>query len=112
MRGCLEREAATRGLGFALRCERSLPDEELADPAWLGGLLVAMGREALDAAAEDRVCFEVREEAGETLRFELDTGGAELHASGGMHAAAARLGARLEAGRAGLLALVVPAMLA
>ena len=28
-----------------------------------GGLLVAMGREALDAAAADRVCFEVREEA-------------------------------------------------
>ena len=112
VRGCLEREAATRGLGFALRCERSLPNEVLSDSAWLGGLLVALGREALDAAVDDKVSFEVSEEAGETLRFELDAGDVGLAASGGMTAAAARLGARLESERGGRLALVVPSMLA
>ncbi len=112
VRGCLEREAATRGLGFALRCERAIPNQALADPAWLGGLLVAMGREALDAAAEDTVSFEVCEEAGDTLRFELDAGGVVLDPSGGMNVAAERLGGRLESGRNGRLALVVPSMLA
>ena len=112
VRGCLEREAATRGLALDLRCERSLPDDVRSDPAWLGGLVVAMGREALDATADERVLVEVLEEADDALRFEVDAGGTSLVPVGGMQEVAACLGGRLESGRAGRLALVLPASLA
>ena len=111
IRGCLEREAATRGLSLDLRCERSLPEAATSDPAWLGGLLVAMGREALDATSGERVVFEVIEDEGDTLRFEVDAGGVELCPVRGMREVAASVGGRLESAREGRLALVVPAIL-
>jgi len=111
IRGCLERDAASRGLSLDLRCERAMPDRVVSDSAWLGGLVLAMGREALDAAAEDRVLLEVFEDAGETLRFEVDAGGASLAPIGGMSQAANRVGGRLETMPEGRLALVVPAAL-
>lgn len=108
IRGCLERDAAARGLSLALRCERSLPNRVASDGTWLGGLVLAMGREALDASIADRVVLEVFEDAGETLRFEIDAGGASLSPVAGMERAAARLGARLESLPEGRLALVLP----
>ena len=85
IRGCLEREAATRGLAVDVRCEKSMPTEFESDPGWLGGLVVAMGREALDATAEGRIVVEVFEDAGEALRVEVDAApGALLQVEGGL----------------------------
>jgi len=112
IRGCLEREAATRGLRFDLRCERSLPEDIRSDPGWLGGLVVAMGREALDATEGEGVVVEVREAAGDSLHVEFDAGGASLVPVGGMQEVATQMGARLERGEAGRIALVLPAVLA
>ncbi|MEM9174920.1 MAG: hypothetical protein AAGC67_06775 [Myxococcota bacterium] len=110
IRGCLEREAATRGLAVGLRCEKSMPPEFESDPGWLGGLVVAMGREALDATADEKVLVEVLEEAGDTLRVEVDAGGVALRPIAGMHEVARNIGGRLEADR-GRLSLVVPSVL-
>ena len=112
VRGCLEREAATRGLAVDLRCERGLPDDLRADPGWLGGLLVAMGREALDATAADKVSLEVLEGADDALRFELDAAGSSLAPVAGMRQIATSLGGHLESGDAGRLTLVLPEALA
>ena len=112
VRGCLEREAATRGLVLDLRCERSLPSELVQDPAWLGGLIVAMGREALDATTLDGVTLEVAEEQGRALCFELHAGEARLSPVAGMQEVAERIGARLESRRGGRMALVLPGALA
>ena len=112
IRGCLEREAATRGLAVDLRCEASMPPEFESDPGWLGGLVVAMGREALDATAEERVVVEVLEDAGDTLRVEVDAGGTPLRPIAGMNEVANGVGGRFESDDAGRLALVVPSVLA
>lgn len=108
VRGCLEREAATRGLTLVLRCERALPREIEQDPLWLGGLLVSLGREALDATSSSRVALEVTDEGGDRLRFELDAGDTELASATGMRAIAGRLGATLEGPGRGRIAVVVP----
>ncbi len=112
VRGCLEREAATRGLTLDLRCERSLPREVEQDPLWLGGLLVSLGREALDATSASRVALEVTEDrteaGGSGLRFELDAGDSELEAVTGMNVIAGRLGATLEGRGRGRLSVFVP----
>ena len=108
VRGCLEREAATRGLTVDLRCERVLPREIEQDPLWLGGLLVSLGREALDATASTRVALEVTDEGGDRLRFEVDAGDTDLAAAAGMGVIADRLGATIEGARRGRIAIVVP----
>jgi hypothetical protein len=110
VRGCLEREAATRGLTLDLRCERSLPREFQQDPLWLGGLLVSLGREALDATSASRVALEVTENEGARLRFELDAGDTELEPVPGMRVIAERLGATLEGRGRGRISVVVPAL--
>jgi len=112
VRGCLEREAATRGLTLDLRCERSLPREILQDPLWLGGLLVSLGREALDATSASRVALEVVADADAALRFELDAGETDLEAATGMRVIAGRLGAEIEDRGRGRLAVRVPGALA
>ncbi len=112
VRGCLEREAATRGLTLDLRCERSLPREFEQDPLWLGGLLVSLGREALDATSASRVALEVTEDGGDRLRFELDAGDTELESVPGMQGIAERLGATFEGRGRGRISVVVPALLA
>lgn len=111
VRGCLEREAATRGLTLDLRCERSLPREIEQDPLWLGGLLVSLGREALDATRANRVALEVTEESAAALRFEIDAGETDLEAVPGMNVIAGRLGAELDKRGPGRLAVVVPGAL-
>ena len=110
VRGCLEREAATRGLSLDLRCERALPEELESDPGWLGGLIVAMGREALDATADQKIVLEVADDAGETIRFEVDAGSVELTPLDAMERLAKEIGASFERGRPRRLALVVPQM--
>lgn len=112
VRGCLEREAATRGLTLDLRCERTLPREIRQDPLWLGGLLVSLGREALDATSASRVALEVTEAGEDRLRFELDAGDTVLEAETGMEVIAGRLGATLEEVGRGRISVVVPASLA
>ena len=112
VRGCLEREAATRGLTLDLRCERSLPREIEQDPLWLGGLLVSLGREALDATRESRVALEVTGESDSALRFEIDAGDTDLAAVKGMHVIAGRLGAELDKRGPGRLAVVIPGTVA
>jgi len=111
IRGCLEREAATRGLAVDVRCEKSLPTAFESDPGWLGGLVVAMGREALDATAEERILVEVLEDVGEALRVEVDAGDVTLRPVAGMNEVATGVGGRLESGTAGRLALIVPSVL-
>ena len=111
IRGCLEREAASRGLTLALRCEKSLPREIEQDPLWLGGLVVALGREALDATSASRVALEVWADADADLRFELDAGESDLTAGSGMGVIAERLGASLESSGRGRIAIVVPSVL-
>lgn len=108
VRGCLERDAATRGLSLNLQCERSLPISIEQDPGWLGGLLIAMGQEALDATSEDRVFVRVREDAHEVLRFEVDAGPIELSPVEGMHAVAGELGGHFESSPEGGLAFLMP----
>ncbi len=108
VRGCLEREAATRGLTLDLRCERVLPREIEQDPLWLGGLLVSLGREALDVTRSSRVALEVTGEGEDRLRFELDAGDTELASATGMQVIADRLGATLEGRSRGRIAVVVP----
>lgn len=112
VRGCLEREAASRGLTLVLRCDRALPREIEQDPHWLGGLLVSLGREALDATSATRVALEVRGGDDRALRFDLDAGEADLEPVGGMTAIAGRLGGAFEKGARGRLALVIPGALA
>ncbi|MBY0399649.1 hypothetical protein K2X89_05095, partial [Myxococcota bacterium] len=112
VRGCLEREAASRGLTLVLRCERTLPREIEQDPHWLGGLLVSLGRDALDATRATRVALEVSGGAGGDLRFDLDAGAADLEPVGGMGEIASRLGGSLEKTGRGRLALVLPDALA
>ena len=112
VRGCLEREAATRGLTLDLRCERSLPREIEQDPLWLGGLLVSLGREALDATRASRVALEVTGESDSALRFEIDAGDADLAAVTGMNVIAGRLGAELDKRGPGRLAVVIPGAVA
>lgn len=107
VRSCLERDAAIRGLALDLRCERSLPDTLESDPAWLGGLLVAMGREALDATADERLCFEVLEDVGQTVRFELTVAGGPVEPVDSMEIVASRLGGRFESGGEGHMALIL-----
>jgi hypothetical protein len=101
IRGCLEREAATWGLGFDLRIERAVPDRVDGDPAWLGGLVVAMGREALDATSDSQVKVKVYDEAGDTLRIEVDAGNVGLAPVAGMQEVACSVGGefRIGAGR-------------
>ncbi|MGB0622036.1 MAG: hypothetical protein ACPGVZ_21420 [Myxococcota bacterium] len=111
IRGCLEREAATRGLAIDLRCEKSMPPEFESDPGWLGALVVAMGREALDATAEEKVLVEVLEDAGDTLRVQVEAGGVELRPIAGMNEVALGFGGRFEARAAGRLVLIVPSVL-
>jgi hypothetical protein len=112
VRSCLEREAATRGLALDVRCARSIPRELRTDAAWLGGLLVAMGREALDATSEDRVSVAVLGDEGRDLRVEIDAGGVALTPIAGMEEVAASVGARFELGTAAGFTLIVPAALA
>jgi hypothetical protein len=107
IRGCLERDAAMRGLALDLRCDRSLPEELEGDPGWLGGLVVAMGREALDATSGDRVRLDVMEDAGDRLRFELGANGIEFGPVSVMEEVAQRIGAHFESGREGRVALIV-----
>ncbi len=109
VRGCLERDAATRGLGLDLRCAASLPPDLESDPGWLGGLLVAMGREALDATPDSRIRLDVREdEDADTIRFEVDAGGIPLSPVRGMPDVAERLGVRFETSGGRGIALIVP----
>ncbi len=112
VRGCLEREAATRGLTLDLRCERSLPREIEQDPLWLGGLLVSLGREALDATRASRVALEVTGESDSALRFEIDAGDTDLAAVTGMTVIAGRLGAEFDKRGPGRLAVVIPGTVA
>lgn len=112
VRGCLEREAASRGLSLVLRCERSLPREVAQDPLWLGGLIVSLGREALDATRGARVALEVSHGEGAALRFELDAGDGQLDPVEGMRVLARQLGATFESSRPGRLAVVLPHALA
>ena len=107
VRGCLERDAAKRGLVLDLRCDRSLPNELESDPAWLGGLLVAIGREALDATSGDRVRLDVLEDAGDTLRFELGADGVEFGPVCGMEEVAGQIGGHFETVREGRVALIL-----
>ncbi|MAG33444.1 MAG: hypothetical protein CL908_21415 [Deltaproteobacteria bacterium] len=108
VRSCLEREAATRSLRLDLRCEKSLPAELDQDPAWLGGLVVAMGREALDTASGGWVSLEVAEDVDDTLRFEIAAADSRLGPVCGMQEVAERIGGHIEEGREGRMALVVP----
>lgn len=108
VRSCLEREAATRGLSLNLKCERSLPQSFEQDPGWLGGLVVAMGREALDATAEERVFVRVREDSHDVLRFEVDAGPIVLSPVQGMLAVAEELGGHFESDPDHGLALLLP----
>lgn len=104
IRACLGREAASRGLGLDVRCERTLHGEIESDPAWLGGLVVALGREALDATPEERIALEFRRDEEDGLVVEFDTGGVDLAPIARMDEAALALGASLEqSARAGLL---------
>lgn len=112
VRGCLEREAASRGQSLVLRCERALPREVEQDPLWLGGLIVSLGREALDATSASRIALEVVRGADAALRFELDAGGTDLDPVEGMRQVARRLGASLESSGPGRLAVVLPGALA
>lgn len=112
VRSCLEREAAKRGLGLVVRCDRALPEEIRGDAGWLGGLLVALGREALDATGDDRVVLDVYADEARTLCFALDAGGAALGPVPAMESLAASLEARFEQTREGRLALVVPGAMA
>lgn len=107
VRSCLERDAATRGLVLDLRCDRSLPEELECDPGWLGGLLVAIGREALDATSGDRVRLDVLEDAGDTLRFELGADGVPFGPVCGMEEVAEKIGGHFESAREGRVALVL-----
>ena len=107
IRGCLERDAAMRGLALDLRCDRSLPEQLESDPGWLGGLVVAMGREALDATSGDRVRLEVMEDAGDRLRFELGANGVEFGPVSVMEEVAQQIGGHFENGREGRVALVL-----
>jgi hypothetical protein len=108
VRSCLERDAAKRGLALEMRCEQSLPVEVESHPGWLGGVLVALGREALDATGHDRLVVEVSGDPGSLLRFELDAGDISLAPAPGLEALVAELGARFEGARDGRLALVLP----
>ncbi|MFK7897482.1 MAG: hypothetical protein AB8G23_16705 [Myxococcota bacterium] len=108
VRGCLEREAAMRGLSLNLRCERSMPQCIEQDPGWLGGLVLAMGQEALDATGEDRVLVRVREDAHEVMRIEVDAGPVELSPVRGMMAVAEEMGGRFEMDGPSGLAFVLP----
>lgn len=110
VRGCLEREAASRGLTLVLRCDRALPREVELDPNWLGGLLIALGREALDATRASRVALDVYATEAAGLRFELDAGDTTLAAGSGMRTAALRLGAALDAPGRGRVAVEFPRM--
>lgn len=110
VRGCLEREAATRGLGFDLRCARALGETVETDPGWLGGLLVAMGREALDATAEPAVRVAVTADEPDAVCFEVDAGDVALAPVAGMREVAAAIGGRFETKGSGRLALVVPGL--
>ena len=66
-----------------------------------------MGREALDATADDAIALAVSEsDAG--LRFEVEAGGVVLTPVAGMQTVARSLGARFEAGQEGRLSLVMP----
>ena len=112
VRGCLEREAATRGLTLDLRCERSLPREIQQDPLWLGGLVISLGREALDATSASRVALEVTAEGESSLRFQIDAGDTDLEPVVGMDVIAGRIGATLEQAGRGRLAVVVAASIA
>ncbi len=96
VRACLERDAATRGLALELRCARNVRTGFETDPGWLGGLIVAMGREALDATARDSVTVEVSD-SGAGLRFDVEAGGARLEPIAGMQGVARALGARFQA---------------
>lgn len=112
LRGCLEREAASRGLTLDLRCERSLPREIEHDPLWLGGLVIALGREALDATSASRVALEVMPASEGGLRFEIDAGEGASAPAIGMERVAERLGASLVRAERGRLAVVVEGALA
>lgn len=111
VRSCLERDASTRGLALELRCERSLPVEFESDPGWLGGLLVAMGREALEATSGDGLVVEVLEDVGGTLRFEIVAEGVELGMVQAMEQVAGRIGGCFETAREGRIALVLQSAL-
>ena len=89
-----------------------MPREFRQDPLWLGGLLVSLGREALDATRASRVALEVTESDGDRLCFEVDAGDTELEAVSGMQVIAERLGATLEGRGRGRISVVVPALLA
>jgi hypothetical protein len=107
VRGCLEREAAIRGLKLELRCARTVRSAFSTDPAWLGGLIVAMGREALDATAQDGIALEVSDSAA-GLQFDFDAHGARLLPVAGMRDVARALGARFRTGKSGRLSLLYP----
>ncbi|MHA7837552.1 MAG: hypothetical protein ACX98W_08855 [bacterium] len=92
VRSCLERDAARRGLRLEMRCARSLPKQLESDPVALGGLLVALGRDALDATADEQVAIEVLEGAQATLRFEIRGGSSALTPLPGLEAVAVDLG--------------------
>ena len=107
VRGCLERDAATRGLALEMRCERSLPSELKSDPGWLGGLLVAIGREALDATSGEGVRLDVMEDAGDTLRFELEANGLAFSPVHGMQEVAEKMDGHFDTSGEGRVALIL-----
>ncbi len=113
VRACLEREAAVRGLAVDVRCRKDIAREIESDSGWLGGLLVAIGREALASTTADRVQLEICEEADDggarSLRFAFEAEGGALDPLAGMHPIAHALGARFEPEGTHRLALVVPA---
>lgn len=107
VRSCLEREAARRGLALEMRCARALPSEIESDPVGLGALLLALGRDALDGTAEDRISIDVVGSPEADLRFELDVGDGPLRPPPGLEAFATELGAEIQLGSDQRIALVL-----
>lgn len=114
VRGCLERDAAREGQALVVRCERGLGDAVVADSIRLGGLFVAVGRRALDAAASSSaqaaspVKIEIRRDKPDQLRFEVDVPGLGPEIRAHLTSAAQQLGAAFEDPLSGDLALAIP----
>lgn len=107
VRSCLEREAARRGLALEMRCARALPPEIESDPVGLGALLLALGRDALDGTAGDRISIDVVGGPDANLRFELDAGDGSLVPPTGLGVFARTLGAEIESRSDHRVALVL-----
>lgn len=108
LRSCLERDAAEQERQLTMRCERAAAEEIASDAVQLGGLLVALGREALARTTGDGVAMEVSEEAGAGIRIEIAAGETTIRPAPAVRKLAASLGAHFVPCEAGRVALTVP----